>query len=142
VTHPNAKEQAASVLETLVEIEADHVPMLTVLNKIDRLKDPEKATDAMVDFADTVAISALRGDGIGQLLNSVSEKLYEAYTPITVNLPYKEGALIAMFHDQALIDSVENKRESVRMSGRLPGRLVARFMPFVDGKEENTSDEF
>lgn len=141
VTHPNAKEQAASVLETLVEIDADHVPLLTALNKIDRLKAPEKAADAMDDFTDTVAISALHGDGIDQLLNSVSEKLYETYTPITVNLPYQEGALIAMFHDQALIDSVENKREGVRMSGRLPGRLVARFMPFIDGKEDRAEDE-
>ena len=37
VTHPVAKEQAASVIQTLKEIKADHIPVINVLNKIDQL---------------------------------------------------------------------------------------------------------
>ena len=35
-THANARAQAEAVHQTLAEIEADHIPILTVLNKIDR----------------------------------------------------------------------------------------------------------
>src|SRR5512139_2067413 len=68
VTHTNARAQADAVLQTLGEIEADHIPVLTVLNKIDRLPNPEKARQAVEGFPNAVAISALKGDGIPELL--------------------------------------------------------------------------
>ena len=43
VTHPNAHAQAEAVLQTLNEIDAGHIPILTALNKIDLLPDPESA---------------------------------------------------------------------------------------------------
>jgi GTP-binding protein HflX len=43
ITHPNASAQAKAVYQTLEEIEADHIPVLNALNKIDRLNNPEKA---------------------------------------------------------------------------------------------------
>ena len=39
ISHPNASAQAKSVHETLKEIGADHIPVITVLNKIDRLNE-------------------------------------------------------------------------------------------------------
>jgi GTP-binding protein HflX len=123
--------QAASVLQTLEEIEAEHVPILTVLNKIDRLSDPSAAQGALEDFEDAVAVSALKGVGIADLVDAVSRKLYETLSPIEVMLPYEQGALIAMFHEQGRVDRIEHTRKGVRIRGRLPGRLLARFAPFV-----------
>jgi len=130
ITHPSVHAQAGSVLQTLEEIEAEHVPILTVLNKIDRLSDPSAAQAALVDFEDAVAVSALKGQGIAELIDAVSRKLYETLSPIEVMLPYEQGALIAMFHEQGRVDRIEHTRKGVRISGRLPGRLLARFAPF------------
>jgi GTP-binding protein HflX len=131
ITHPSVHAQAASVLQTLEEIEAEHVPILTVLNKIDRLSDPSAAQGALEDFEDAVAVSALKGVGIADLVDAVSRKLYETLSPIEVMLPYEQGALIAMFHEQGRVDRIEHTRKGVRIRGRLPGRLLARFAPFV-----------
>jgi len=131
VTHANAQEQAEAVYQTLAEIEADHIPTLTVLNKIDLLPDPERARQALAVFPKSVAISALTGEGITDLLDLINEHLYETYTPVLVRLPYQEGGLIAAFHDQGQVERVEQTHQGVLIQGKLPGRLLARYQPFL-----------
>ncbi len=131
ITHPNVHEQVEAVLETLEEIKAEQVPMLTVLNKIDRLHDPKAAQEALDEFEDAVAISALKGQGLDELLNAVGRKLYETLTPVEVLLPYEQGALIALFHEKGQVERIEHTRKGVKLSGRLPGRLLARYSAFV-----------
>jgi len=131
ITHPNAIAQANAVHQTLAEIEADHIPVLTVLNKIDRLNDPDRARQTVESFPNSVAISALTGDGINDLLTVVGRELYERYQPIAVRLPYKEGGLISTFHEYGQVERVEHSRGGVFIQGRLPGRLIARFQPFT-----------
>jgi GTP-binding protein HflX len=131
ITHPNAQAQAKAVLQMLCEIDADHIPVITALNKIDRLNDPERARTAVAGFPNSVAISALHGEGIPDMLRKVNENLYDTYTPIRVRLPYQEGGLISLFHDQGQVDLVEHGQSGVIIQGRLPGRLLARYRPFV-----------
>jgi GTP-binding protein HflX len=130
ITHPNALAQAESVLHTLAEIHADHIPVLTVLNKVDLL-NKNAVNDSLVGFPNAVAISALTGEGLENLLEAVEEKLFATFTPISVRLPYKEGGLIALFHDQGQVERVEHERRGMLIQGRLPGRLLAQFQPYA-----------
>ena len=132
ITHPNVHEQAEAVLETLEEIEAEHVPILTVLNKIDRLRNPQAAQEALEEFEDAVAISALKKQNLDELLAAVGRKLYETLTPVKVLLPYEQGALIALFHEQGQVEKLEHTRKGVEIQGRLPGRLLARYGSFLN----------
>ena len=144
VTHPSAKAQAESVLKTLEEIEADHIPILTVLNKIDRFGDAS-AAQARLDVGghkDTVAISALTGKGIEDLLQSIHKKLFELYVPVEVLLPYSKGSLTAQFHEQGQVEQIEHTREGVRIIGRIPGRLLAQYKEFdMSGFEEEQEED-
>jgi GTP-binding protein HflX len=131
VTHANAHAQAEAVLETLAEIEADHIPVITALNKIDRLANPEIATIALEQYPSSVAISALTGEGIARLLEVINRHLFEDFVAITVRLPYQEGGLIALFHDQGQVERVEQVQGGTVLAGRLPGRLLARYQSFI-----------
>jgi GTP-binding protein HflX len=127
ITHPNAQAQVQAVHETLAIIEADHIPILTALNKIDRLKDQAGARHVLSQYPNSFPVSALKGSGINDLLSAVRQKLFEAYEPITVLLPHREGGLIALFHEHGRVESIEHARQGVRIEGRIPGRLVGRF---------------
>lgn len=137
ISHPNALGQFQAVQETLEEIGAGHIPMITALNKADRLKDPENAKRILQNFEKSVAISAITGTGIPDLLHLVQEELFEAYTSIHVRLPYKEGALISLFHELGQVERIEHERGGVVMQGRIPGRLLAQFSPFYAKPNEN-----
>lgn len=130
INHPNAQQQADAVFQTLSEIEADHIPVLTVLNKVDQMSDPEQAAKTVEEYPNTVAVSALTGFGIERLLKKIGEVLYETYTPIYVFLPFQEGSLISGFHEYGQIENIEDVRGGVRIKGRLPGRLLASYKAF------------
>ena len=127
ISHPNALNQFNAVQETLDELGAHHIPMVTALNKLDLLRNPEAARAAASRFSKAVTISGLKGSGIQDLLSRVHEELYETYTPIRVKLPYQQGALISLFHEAGQVEIVEHGRGGVFMQGRIPGRLLAQF---------------
>ena len=144
ISHPNAMNQAEAVQQTLEEIDASHVPIVTVLNKIDRLSDPEAARRTLEHFPQAVAISALTGTGIDDLLAHIRTGLYETFTPILVRLPYQQGQLISLFHDLGQVERMEHGRKGVLMQGRIPGRLVGQFKPWqlkTGEKEKEQEDD-
>ena len=130
ITHPNALEQAKAVDETLKAIKAEHIPMIVALNKMDNLPDPESAQEALKYFPHAVAISAMKGTGIPELLRMVEGELYENYVKISVQIPYNEGQLISLFHEQGHIDQIEHNRRGEFIKGQIPGRLLARYAAF------------
>jgi GTP-binding protein HflX len=144
ISHPNALNQFQAVQETLEEIDASHIPMITALNKADLLRNPENAREILKSFPKAVSISALDGTGIKDLLHLMREELFESYTPIHVRLPYKQGALISLFHELGQVEIVEHERGGMVMRGRIPGRLLAQFAPWHvtnDQIEQASGDE-
>jgi len=141
ISHPNALAQAKAVEQTLKEIGAEHIPVVTALNKIDRLKDPEAARSILGHYPQAVAISAANGTGIKELTEKVKEELYETFTPIQVWLPYQEGQLISSFHEAGQIDRIEHGRGGVLIHGRIPGRLVAQFKEYQASHPPKEAEE-
>ncbi len=141
ITHANASAQAEAVYQTLVEIDADHIPVLTVLNKIDRLRDPERAQQSLEQFPQSTAISALTGEGIGELLGAMNNLLYETFVEVEMRLPYQQGQLISVFHDEGQVEKIVHERGWVIITGRLPIRLLARFQSFTYDETELEEEE-
>jgi len=140
ITHPNALEQWRAVKETLEEIEADEIPVITALNKIDQLPDPDAALSALTPYSDAVPISALTGKGLNNLLARVEDELYETLVPIAVRIPYQDGQLISLFHDEGQVEVTEPERTSIIIRGQIPGRLVTRFRPYELNRKQSASD--
>lgn len=140
ITHPNVLAQAEAVFKTLDDINASHIPVINVFNKIDLLSDPEKIQTRLNAFPNSTAISALTGIGIEDMLNLVNQQLFETFTPIEVSLPYKEGSLIAQFHKLGMVDRVEHTREGEIIQGSIPGRLIASYRPFIRTKTKLSSE--
>ena len=131
ITHPNAMSHWKSVQQTLNEINADHIPVLTVLNKIDRLPDQEFVQSTISQYQDAFAISALKGDGVNNLLSNIEAVLFEKMIPISVHLQYQHGDIISMFHEFGQVIRIEHVRGGVFLQGKIPGRLLASFQPFL-----------
>lgn len=146
ISHPNVMAQFQSVQQTLNEIGASHIPVVTALNKVDRLKDPQQAAEITAQFSHAVAISATKGTGMDSLRAMLQNELYETYTPVDVWLPYQEGQIISMIHEMGQVERIEHGRGGVHLVGKIPGRLVAQLREFETSQPalaegENVSHE-
>jgi GTP-binding protein HflX len=130
LAHPNALEQAEAVKNTLAELEIGDIPIVTVLNKVDRLGGLENVEPRLTEFPNVTAVSALTGLGFEQMLQKIQAILQQSLDPIDVRVPYTEGQLISVFHEQGVVELVEHEESGVRLKGRVPRRVADRFKPF------------
>jgi len=127
INHPNTIEQWHSVMKTLIDIGAGNIPVLTVLNKIDKSQKYEEIKRRYPEYADGILISALKTIGVDHLLSEIDQLLFERYTNITAKIPYKNGKLIALFHQFGKVEKIEHGVGSVLIKGSIPGRMIADF---------------
>jgi len=127
ISHSNVRQHAEAVHDTLVEIGAEHIPLITVLNKIDLLPEPEKAKQILQQFGNAAAISAITGDGLPELLEMVSQRLFDTYLDVELILPYREGKIISLIHHEGQIIHEEHVDGGIKIKAKVPGRLAAQI---------------
>ena len=77
ITHDCVEQQVSAVMSVLAEIGATEQPIITALNKVDRLGDPGALPTAAQDLPNTIAVSALTGWGLPNLIARMEEVLGE-----------------------------------------------------------------
>ena len=131
ITHPNAAEQAESVMDTLRELGAGSKQMLVALNKCDKLTPEEVRERAIGVLSGGIPISGLKRVGFDKLLTEVEAMLFERLVPVKVRLPYKSGDLMALFRREGAVELELAEEKGVVLSGRIPGRLLDTFTPYA-----------
>jgi GTPase len=127
--------QLASVRAVLDEIDAQDIPQLLVLNKID-LVDPLTRRRLRNRRPDAVQVSARTGEGIDELQRRVAEFFADRYIDVRLLVPHENGAaLSALYESGAPITAREDAPDGVLVTARLPRRLVSRFEAYrADGR--------
>jgi GTPase len=93
--NPGMDEQIRTVEEVLKGIEAHHVPMIVVFNKIDRAASPTLVQAYRGRYQDSVAISAKTGEGLDQLRAAIIAKALSQREIVTVQVSVSDGAVQA-----------------------------------------------
>jgi len=135
ITHPKAEAQRRTVEETLREIRADHIPVITALNKIDRFSDPQAVQSALSAFPNSIAISARYGMGLRTLLERSEEILNRRWISLVVHIPYSEGDLVALFHKRGQVEREFHDDTGTTIIGRLSPQLMGPFRPYIMERE-------
>jgi GTP-binding protein HflX len=73
ISHPKAKEQSDAVYRVLGEIGAKDKPVITALNKIDKISDKSIIDKALASFINPVAISALKRESLDGLIAGIRD---------------------------------------------------------------------
>ena len=124
------REAIAAVDAVLEEIGADAVPRLRVYNKTDLL-DPADANELVIRDPDSIAVSALSGQGLEELRDRIESSFEETLTPLELLLPYSQGATLAGLHDLAGDLEREDRPEGVLVRASVPAALAHRFTDFA-----------
>ena len=126
-SHKSAQSQRLTVLETLEEIGAAEIPILTVYNKIDLLTSEEIEELLQIAEPNSVFISALTGEGLTDLAEAIAVGSYQTFVRVKVILPYTEGRLVSMMHEKGHVKDIQHLEEGILIDGMLPRQLLAFF---------------
>ena len=130
ISNQDAAAQWQAVVQTLVEIQADDIPMLTVLNKVDKGIDESEINRNFPQFQDAVRVSAKTGQGMDELLVRLNEFLYTTMVEISVKIPYQQMNLVNLFHQNGVVLKATHEVDHTLIEGKIPTRLYKLFAPY------------
>ncbi|MBI4636265.1 MAG: GTPase HflX [Candidatus Rokubacteria bacterium] len=128
-SHPALAEHMAAVEGLLRELEVADRPTVLALNKIDRVEG-RRAVDALVAVHGGVAISALDGAGIDDLLHAIDATLHPLAGTVTLRIPHGEGAALALCYEHGRVLARADEPQHVRLEVELPLQLVGPLAPY------------
>ncbi|MED5417899.1 MAG: GTPase HflX [Verrucomicrobiota bacterium] len=102
-SEPELERLCGTTLEVMGELGAKDKPVLTVLNKIDLLEDPQRLKALQALFPEAVSISARSGEGLDTLQHTFIDYLSQAVTRRRYRIPQHRGDLISLLHAEAKV---------------------------------------
>jgi GTP-binding protein HflX len=133
VAHPDSAAQKADVEQVLADIGVgEGTPVIEAWNKLDLLSG-EVRDDLLAEAArreDVMALSALSGEGVDNLIATVAGRLTEGHQRYTITLDAGDGAGAAWLHQhgEVLDHAIEGARAvyEVRMAPKDYERFATR----------------
>jgi GTP-binding protein HflX len=123
-SHPGLEDQMAAVAATLGELGLSHRPIIAVFNKVDRLEG-EAPLRGLLERDDGVAVSALTGAGIDQLLARIDQALRPGVQRVALRIPYSDGPALAVCYERGRVLSRSDDADGIRLEVELPRRLLS-----------------
>jgi GTP-binding protein HflX len=132
VSSADPEAQMEAVRTVLREIHADQVPELVAFNKADRLEPDDKplVDRLMQRYPGSVVVSAVTGDGIDTLLETVADRLRALFQVVELVVPYDRGDVVSALHRQGEVLEELHEAEATRVRARLHAADIGRFSQF------------
>ncbi|HXZ19885.1 MAG TPA: GTPase HflX [Candidatus Acidoferrales bacterium] len=127
ISSPNHPEQDAEVVKILDELGLAGRPRIHVLNKCDRLSEDQLAS---LSSAQGVCASALRGDGLRDLLQRIEAALpFEGLVRMQIELPLEDGRTLACLHARGRVFASEVRDSHLWVDAEVPVSLAGQLKP-------------
>ncbi len=131
-SHPLATEHVRAVEDVLNELELSEKPMITVLNKRDRIQDAQQIVSLEHTYAPAAAISAQTGEGVDRLCSLISAQLkLRLVEPARIRLPSERSDLIASVYRAGQVLRREDTNGVTELLARLPASVKGSLAPHI-----------
>ena len=124
-SNPQVDEQMKVVYRTLEELKVTGKPVVTFLNKQDKIEEDRIIKDLKADAL--VKGSAKTGEGIDELLNKISEILREGKILVDTLLSYADTAKIAVIRKKGQLLSEEYEGDGIRVKAYVPKAVAGQL---------------
>ncbi len=120
---PIAGELSQAVYEVLEELGIHDKPIVTLLNKIDKVPEKEAVDRLKKEFENSIAVSALHKENLDELVRRISMILFASLVYVRVSIPQSEAKLLNQVYREAGIIKREFKGDRVYLEADMPARL-------------------
>ncbi len=131
VSHPKAKEQAEAVYEVLSQINAMNKPIVTALNKIDKLESDFILERFKRNFPNSVAISALKRQHIDKIVEKIEKELSGSMTRIDLVIPLDKMNLVNIIYNEGKMIKCEYREKEVHVEADLPLVTARKILSLI-----------
>jgi GTP-binding protein HflX len=128
-SHPARDEQMAAVEALLRDLDVADRPTILVLNKIDRL-EARSSIDTLLAEPRAVAVSAVTGEGIEELLSAIDGALRPGTETVTLRIPHRDGAALALCYDRGHVYTRDDDDGHVKVQVALPRQMVGALASY------------
>ena len=124
-SNPEVDEQMKVVYRTLEELKVTGKPVITFLNKQDKLEKERIIKDIKADAI--VKGSAKTGEGIDELLSKITEILREGKVLIDTVLSYADTSKISVIRKKGQLLSEEYEGEGIKVKAYVPKAVAGQL---------------
>ena len=124
-SNPEADEQMKVVYRTLEELKVTGKPIITFLNKQDKIEEEKIIKDLKADAV--IKGSAKTGRGIDELLTKITEILREGKVFIDALLSYADSSKIAIIRKKGQLLAEEYEGDGIRIKAYVPRALAGQL---------------
>jgi len=129
------EQQIDAVDSVLGTIGAAGKPTVVAMNKVDLLSDQDR-TRLSGRYPNAVFCSALRSDGLDQILVRIEEELTQLSVEVLLAIPFDRGDLVARLHDEGHVLTEEYTPGGTRARVRIDQGALGDFQAFVLAEED------
>lgn len=108
------REQMKTTEQTLTELNAGGVPMITVFNKADKCE--EGIIYPRIVGNDKIYLSAKEKSSLDMLVKMILDRVYADYTIEEFLIPYEKGSIVSYFMENAHVISKAYEENGTRMN--------------------------
>ena len=131
ISHPRVDDHISSVNSVMREIGVSQKPIIHILNKIDKVDNLHTTVKYWQRSLDNcVAISALTGEGIDDLLIKIEELIRARLKKVKLRLPIGSGDLISKIHRSGRITRKEYVGGNVIIEAEVDIKLANSLKAF------------
>ena len=120
---PDPEGQLSAVRKVLADIDAQNIPELVVINKADAA-DPYVINRLKLHEKNSIAISALTGEGIDELVAMIEAQLPHPQLDIKATIPYDRGDLLARAYREGNVLSRTDTEVGTVIVAKVPQPLA------------------
>jgi GTPase len=138
VSHPHAREHMSAVYRVLEELGLEDRPALAVMNKIDRLSEPNGLLRELAAEGG-IAVSARTGEGLDTLLARIDDSLRVARSACRLRVPYARGGVLSRVYARGRVLRREDRADGIYLEVEVPRALEGLVRPYrVSGSDGAT----
>jgi GTPase len=131
ISHRKFPEHMVSVQEVLQELKIGDKKTFTALNKIDRDIPTSILSKWKKDIPDSTLISAAKGTGITELLETIARYLDQSRLLVTLKIPYARGDLVSVLHEGGQVVKEEHQAEATVIHAYIQRKHLKTFEQFI-----------
>ncbi|TDT71426.1 GTP-binding protein HflX [Hypnocyclicus thermotrophus] len=130
ISRKDYKHQLKVTKDVIKELNAEDKTYITVYNKIDKLSQDE-LKKIVIPMENSIEISALRGDGLEELIKKIEINLFEDEKKVDMQIPFIKGSIISYILENSRVISKEYNENGILITTFLNKKDYNKYKKFI-----------